>query len=192
MLITFIFFSIYVTIQALRVTGRDRMLSALKSRLDWLPIHLEETIMFFGIPSWSLFLIARVLNGQCAPGTSLWEQQTCNQFASLGGIPTELAYSLYLAPLCLQLFSDNLSIRTLVISHMTTLAVVAFCVIYAKAWSDYAVLISWIFTSNISFEIKRLQRLSFKELINAKNLHEEAVKRSQEVELLKQEQERSR
>ena len=182
----------YITLQALRMTGRDRMLADLKARLKWLPIRLEESMMVLGVASWSLFLIARVLKGQCPAGTSLWEQQTCNPFASQGGIPNELAYSLYFAPLALQLVTRNLSIRTLVITHMTTLAVVAFCVCYSKAWSDYAVLLNWLMSSNISFEIKRLQRISFKDSSNAKDLQELAVRRSSEVDLLKQEQERSR
>ena len=187
-----ILFWIYVTMQVCRITGRERMLTDLKSRLNWLPIRLEESMLFFGIISWSLFLIARVLNGQCPQGISLWEQQTCNQFASQGGIPTDVAYPLYLSPILLQLFTKNLSICTLVIIQMTTLFVVAFCVIYSNAWSDYPVLINWLFFSNMSFEIERLQRLSFKELIIAKDLQDEAVKGAQEVYRLKQEQERSR
>ena len=190
LIISFVLFSVYVVIQALRVyTGRDGMMVYLKARL---PIRLEETILFFGVFCWSLFLIARVLKGQCPPGTSLWEQQTCNQFASQGGIPTELACSLYLAPVCFQLYASTLSIRTLVISHITTLAVVMFCIIYSQAWNDSFVLINWLFFSNISFEIERLHRLSFKELINANDLQVLSLKRAQEVHLLKEEQERSR
>ena len=154
-------------------------------------MRLEETIMLLGMSAISLFLIARVLKGQCPPGTSLWQQQSCNQFASQGGIPTELAYALYMAPMVFP-FSNDLSIRTLVISQLCSLAVVMFCVVYSNAWSDYYVLLNWLIFTNISFEIVRLQRLAFKEYINAKDLHELGLRRSQEVFRLKQEQERAR
>ena len=127
-----IFLGIFMSIQALQVTGRDRRLADLKARLVWLPVRLEETILFLATIVGSLFMIGRVLTGQCLPGATVWEQQTCNQFASLGGIPNELAYALYLCPLILQLLTKNLSIRTLVISHLASLAVVAFCVVYSN------------------------------------------------------------
>ena len=94
--------------KVLLVTGRDRMLADLKAGIKWLPIQLEELILLLGISGWSLFLIARVLKGQCADGTSLWEQQICNPFASHGGIPNEMAYSLYFMTLvCVNLPTNS-------------------------------------------------------------------------------------
>lgn len=126
----FISFFLYGTVHFLRLTGRDRMLATLKSRLEWLPLRLEELIMISGIFTWSLFLIARVLKGQCPPDATLFQQQTCNAYANDGGIPYELVYSLYIGPLVLQLQTKNLSIRSLVIGHLSTLSVVSFCAFY--------------------------------------------------------------
>ena len=184
-------FGTYITI--VHDVGRDSndLIAHWKTQLQWFPMRLEETSLFLSVSICSLFLISRVLKGQCPPDTSLWEQQTCNQFATQGGIPTELAYALYMAPMVFP-FSNDLSIRTLVISHLTTLAVVTFCVIYSNAWSDYYVLLNWLIFSNISFEFVRIQRIAFKEYINAKFLLEEAVTRSKEIQNLKQDQERSR
>jgi hypothetical protein len=147
--------------------------------------------MLVAMSSFALFLIARVLKGQCPPGTTLWEQQTCNQFASQGGIPTDIAYALYIAPMVWP-FSSDLSIRTHVISQLCVFSVVLFCVVYSSAWNDYYVLLNWLIFTNITFEIIRLQRVAFKEYLNAKYLLEEGLRKSKEVHLLKQEQERLR
>ena len=185
-----ILFGIYLFIQISRMAGW-KSIANVKTRLESLPVRIEEVILFLGISVVGLFLISRVLKGQCPPGTSLWEQQTCNPFASLGGIPTDLAYALYMAPMVFP-FSNDLSIRTLVISQLSTLAIVLFCVIYSKAWSDYYVVLNWLIFSNFSFEFVRLQRVAFQENINAMDLHDEGLRKAQEVHLLKEEQERSR
>ena len=166
-LVVFIFSGLYLTLHALRLKGRDEMLADLTSRLKYLPFRLEESIFFLAVCSWSLFLIARVLKGQCLVGTSLWEQQTCNQYASQGGIPTELAYGLYMIPLVLQMAMKNISIRALVIGHVSTLVTVLFCICYQEAWNDYFVALNWLLSSNVSFEIKRTHRVAYKKLMKA-------------------------
>ena len=138
-LFLWLFCVLYGTVQCLRLTGRDQMLAALKLWLERLPLRLEELIMVCGIFSWSLFLIARVLKGQCPEDATLFEQQTCNAYADDGGIPFEMAYSLYAGPLLLQLQTKNLSIRTLVMGHLSTLAVVSFCVFYSHTGSRTSV-----------------------------------------------------
>ena len=186
-----IFFCLYLILHALRLTGRDVMLADLTSRLKYLPFRLEESIFFLAICSWSLFLVARVLKGQCPPGTSLWEQQACNQFASQGGIPTELAYGLYMIPLALQMTMKNISVRTLVIGHLSTLTAVLFCICYQQAWSDYFVVLNWILSSNVSFECKRQHRVAYKKLMKAREQQELALLISKQVEMLRLEKERS-
>ena len=166
-LVVFIFLGLYLTLHALRLKGRDEMLADLTSRLKDLPCRLEESIFFLVICSWSLFLIARVLKGQCPEGTTLWEQQTCNQYASQGGIPAELAYGLYMIPLVLQMAMKNISIRTIVIGHISTLVTVLFCICYQQAWNDYFVAINWLLSSNVSFEIKRTDRVAYKKAMKA-------------------------
>ena len=165
----YIFLGLYLTVNALRLLkGRDGMLADLISRLKYLPFRLEELIFFLAICTWSLFLIARVLKGQCPPGSSLWEQQACNQFASQGGIPSELAYGLYMIPLVLQMAMKNISIRTLVIGHLSVLTTVIFCICYQQAWNDYFMILNWILSSNVSFEIKQNHRVAYKNLMKAR------------------------
>ena len=136
--------------------------------MKYLPFRLEESICFLAVCSLSLFLIARVLKGQCPPETSLWEQQICNPFASQGGIPTELAYGLYMIPLVLQMAMKNVSVRALVLAQMTTLVTVLFCICYQQAWNDYFMVLNWILSSNVSFEIKRTHRVAYKKLMVAR------------------------
>ena len=94
----------YLLCHALRLTGRKRMLTDLKKKFAWCPFQTEEILLVSCLMTSSLFLISRVLVGQCPPGTSLFLQQTCNQLASSGGIPSELVYCIYWLPLMAQLF----------------------------------------------------------------------------------------
>ena len=43
-----------------------------------------------------------------------------------------------------------------------------FFLIYSLVWSDYFVVVNWILFSNMSFEIKREQRIAYKVLLVAK------------------------
>ena len=178
----FLFFGLYCTTFFLSLTGRDQMSIALTARLKkWLPFRSEELIIFLGVSTWSLFLIARVIKGQCAAGTTVWQQQTCNPYESSGGIPTELVYPLFIMPAIAQLIFKNISIRVLSVTYFVVLAVVAFCVFYSKS-NDYFVLINWLFFINLTFETTRLQRVKYVEILK--------VEKQQKVALvqLKQEQ----
>ena len=71
-----LFFGLFCTFHFLRITGRDHQ--AFKVRLKkWFPFGMEDSMTVGGVFAWSLFLIARMLEGQCPPGTNLWQQQTC-------------------------------------------------------------------------------------------------------------------
>ena len=159
-----VIFTLYVAVHFLH----DDMSVTLTTRLkQWFPLRLEELILFTGCVVWSLFLIARMLKGQCATGTTVWEQQTCNPFANNGGIPTELIYSLYLIPLSGQLVLKCVSIRVLTASYLVCVAAVAFCIFYSQS-NDYFVLINALFFMNASFEIARLQRVNYVEMLQVK------------------------
>ena len=162
------FFGLYVTMHALRLTGRQSMHDGLKRSLEWLPFRIEEGVLIIAVFVWSLFLIARVVKGQCLPGTTLYQQQTCNPFASLGGIPNEMVYSLYFQPLVLQCIMKNLSIRMLALSHISNLVVVTFCVFYSGAWSDYFAILNWVFFVTFAFAIEQLQRIAYTALMKTK------------------------
>ena len=168
-LFTFIF-GLYITMHFLRLTERKELHDALKRKFkEWLPIPIEEILLFIAVFVWSLFLIARIVKGQCPPGTTLFQQQYCNQFASSGGVPNDMVYSLYFSPLVLQCVTKNLSIRMLVLSNVSNLLVVVFCVIYAGAWNDYCVILNWVFFVTFAFAIEQLQRIAYAALMKAKD-----------------------
>ena len=181
LLIGLISASLYFTYHALRLTGRKQLLAKLKKKFEWCPYQIEEILLVSSMITVSLFLISRVLVGQCPPDTTLFLQQTCNQFASSGGIPSEMVYTIYWGPLMAQLCVKNIGIRTLIFSNVAGFISVAFCIIYGNLWSDYFVMVTWIFFSNASFEIERLQRVGYAQTV--KILDQKEL----EVEQLKQE-----
>ena len=161
----FLFFSLYCTVHFLRLTGRDEMSMVMMAQLKkFLPLRLEELMMLTGAGGFSSFLLARVLKGQCLAGTTIWQQQTCNPYANSGGLPTELVYPLYLMPLLAQLVLRCVSIRLLTMSYLLVFGVVAFCLFYSKS-TDYFVLINSVFFMNLTFEVTRIQRVKYVEML---------------------------
>jgi len=156
---------LYFTYHALRLTGRKQLLTDLKKKFEWCPFQVEEIVHMSGHISTALFIISRVMVGQCPPDTTLFLQQTCNQLASSGGIPSELVYTIYWIPPLTQLLFRNIGIRTLIFSNITGFFSVAFCIIYGNLWNDYFALLMWILYSNASFEIERLQRVGYAQTI---------------------------
>ena len=152
----------------LRITGRDR--EAFMVRLKkWYSFRLEDSLVFGGVCVWSLLLIARILEGQCASGTNLWQQQTCNPFADQGGIPAGMVTTLYSLPLTGQLFMRCISIQVLVMCYILSFAVVGFCVFYTSSsyYSSYLDLFIIALFINVTFEITRRQRLSYVDTLMA-------------------------
>ena len=96
-----------------------------------------------------------------------------------------MVYGIYWFPLMAQLMIRNVSIRTLVLTSILGLITVAFCLIYGNLWNDYFVLISWIWYSNASFEIERLQRVGYTQtlkLIDQKELELEQLKQERTMQ----------
>ena len=161
----FLFFSLYCTVHFLRLTGRDEISMVMIARLKkWLPLRLEELMMLTGVGAFSSFLLARVLKGQCLAGTTVWQQQTCNPYANSGGLPTELVYPLYMIPLFVQLIMKSVSVRLLTVGYLLVFGVVAFCLFYSKS-TDYFVLINSVFFMNLTFEVTRIQRVKYVEML---------------------------
>ena len=157
--VLFCLISIYYYLQ---ITGRDH--EAFMVRLKkWYPYRLEDSIVIGSVCIWSLLLIARVLEGQCASGTDLWQQQTCNPFADQGGIPAGMASTLYSIPLLAQLFMRCISIHVLVMCYIISFSVVGFCVFYTNSsiCTNYPDLIIIVLFINATFEITRFQRLNY-------------------------------
>ena len=175
----------YFVIQAARLTGRKRLFAAVKEKFEWCPFRIEEILLVSTVLTTTWFLVSRVLTGQCPPGTTIFLQQTCNQHANSGGIPPEMVYGIYWFPLMAQLMIRNVSIRTLALTSIAGFATVAFCIIYGNLWNDYFVMITWIWYSNASFEIERLQRIGYTQtlkLLDQKELELEQVKQERTMQ----------
>ena len=134
-----------------------------------LPMYVEDCVLYCATVSVGLFLIARVLAGQCPSDTSLWLSQTCNPFQDAGGIPTEQVYSLYVLPIILLFALKNVTYRALIISYIMSVTVVAFCVIFIYAWKDLWCIVYCFIFINIALELERLQRVVFSENLRAKD-----------------------
>ena len=157
-----IFLGLFSIFHFLRTTGRDHETFMVRLK-KWFPFRLEDSMTITGLCAWSLFLIARVLEGQCPSGTTLWQQQICNPFANRGGIPAGMVSTLYSIPLLAQIFMKCISIQVLVVCYVLSFAVVAFCVFYSNSsiYTSYPDLIIIALFINATFEITRLQRLSY-------------------------------
>ena len=170
-LFTIAIWALYCTVHFLRLKGHDQMYLALISRWKKLT-SLEDLLVFMPMVCWSIFLILRVLKGQCVT-KSWWDEQFCNPFANSGGIPTEMVYTLYMIPLCGQLIMKCVSLRVLTMSYLLCSAVVAFCIFYSKS-NDYFALINVLIFINATFEITRLQRVYYVEMLKVQK-HQKIV-----------------
>ena len=165
MLVAVVFFIVYMIGHGLRKMSMNRTLIQYNKYIEYLPCRLEEFLLGSSVGAASLFLISRVLVGACdEENLSLWQTQICNPFATSGGIPTELAYCLFMLPVISQLILKNLSACSLVLSHLVCLGVVVFVIVYTKAWNDRFVILNSLLFMNASFEIERLQRISYTQL----------------------------
>ena len=196
LLTTFIcdFFAVlHCTYHFVRLTGRDH--EAFMVRLkEWFPFRLEDAMTITGLCAWSLLLIARILAGACPTGATLWTQQTCNPFAGRGGIPAGMVSSLYSIPLLAQISLRCISLHALVICYIISFAVVAFCVFHTKSslYSSYPDLIVIMLFVNSSFEITRLQRLSFVDTLKAKEQEQMEIEQVKKEQKIQEEAEKSR
>ena len=181
---------LYCVYHFLRITGRDH--EAFMARLKkWFSFRLEDAITITGLCAWSLLLIARMLAGPCPPGASLWQQQTCNPYANQGGIPTGMVPTLYSLPFLAQLLMRCISLHVLVMCYILSFGVVAFCVFYTNSsiYSNYPSLIIIVLFANASFEITRLQRLSYVDTLKDQQREQveiEQVKKEQKMQALVQ------
>ena len=193
-LICNIFSGVFCTYHYLRYMERIHEAEALIKRVHkWFPYRLEDVMTLGGVCIWSLLLIGRMLEGQCPTGTkTFWSQQTCNPFANHGGIPSGMVSSLYSIPFLAQLCMKCVSIPALVLCYMISFSVVVFCVFYTTNSSYHSsypdcIIIALFITA--TFEITRLQRLNYLDLLKSKEQEElaiDSVKQEQSIQILVQ------
>ena len=192
----FFFFGLYCLDHFLRITGRDH--EAFKVRLKkWFPYRLDDSFTIAGFSAWSLLLIARILEGQCPPGITAWQEQTCNPFANEGGVPIGMIPSLYALPLVAQLLMRCISIHVLVLCYIVSFFVVLFCVFYTNSrnYFSYPDLVIIALFINSSFEVTRLQRLSYVDTLKSNKQEQVAIeqlKKEQKMQIVVQQLELER
>ena len=182
----YLFCGLFCYFHFLRRTGRDH--ETFKIRLKkWYPFRMEDSMTVAGFCAWSLFLIARILTGQCPSDTTVWQEQMCNPFANQNGVPAGMIPTLYGIPLVAQLLMRCISIRVLVMCYILSFVVVSFCVFHTKSsiYASFPDLIIMVVFANSSFEVTRLQRLSYLDSLKSTR-HEqmaiEQVKKEQKLQ----------
>lgn len=104
------------------------------SRIIFHSSNLEDLIAILATMSASSYLYARVLNGQCAPGISLWAAQRCNPVAVSHSIPIDQVIYVYSFPLIHQLILRGVSIQAVFVCWCISTTTIVASVVHAEAY----------------------------------------------------------
>ena len=151
--------------------------------LEKLPFLLEDFVILVGIFVLCLMLIRRTIAGQRPEGTSLFDLQACNPFASLHGIASDLLFFTYVAPITVQVVIKNVSLFALIMSWIMIVTTAIFCVVFTQAWADVFILCLLVVVITTSFEVERLYRISYMQLVSSQEQEKRTTKRT-ELQLL--------
>jgi hypothetical protein len=132
---------------------------------------VKDVIVVNGMICSGLLSVFRVVNGQCPAGTSVWQSQTCNPYASSGSIPVDDAMFLFIIPIGMQILFRP-SLHVLVVMWVVAVAIVLFNICYVDAGANGWVLGYAPIFMNVSSEYERLSRLTF---VLTKKAHEQRV-----------------
>ena len=69
---------------------------------NWFFGRIEDFIGILGTLSGCMVLVGRVIEGQCPPGTSIWNSQHCNPVADAGSFPQDELILINLFPIICQ------------------------------------------------------------------------------------------
>ena len=145
--------------------------------------RVEDVIAWFGITLISLYLIARVVAGQCESTTNIWASQKCNPVAFAHSLPHDHVILLYSTPLVAQIVLKNVSVQCLALLWSIISASVLYCIIALEAWLQMYSLLYVIVFVNISYEVERLTRVAFlhnKEMLTVEREKMQSLKLQQE------------
>jgi len=138
----------------------------------WFRGRIEDIIGILAIITVGLYLVRRVMNGQCVD-TNVWRTQSCNPDDSTGGVPTDQVLILYSLPICTQLVLRGISSQALVVCWtVAVLSILWISIIITGYQQIWTIAYSSIFMY-ISFEIELSMRNSFlnmKEMLIAEKL----------------------
>ena len=127
----------------------------------WFGGRIEDILVLLCVSVVGLNMIARIHEGPCPEGISIWESQTCNPFAKVGTLPVEQMFVMFLVPIGGQIVMRGLSAEGLVSCWLVTLLFLLYAVTYVRGWSNMWVVLYIISFTTVSFEVERLLRQSY-------------------------------
>ena len=127
----------------------------------WFGGRIEDVLALLCVSVVGLNLIARIHEGPCAVGISIWESQSCNQFADVGSLPVDQLIVMFLVPIGCQIVMRGLSAEALVSCWLATLLFLLYSVNFVRGWSNMWTVLYIISFVNVSFEVERLLRQSY-------------------------------
>ena len=167
------------------ITPKQNQFSSIY-RLAELFIHrsfggrIEDVICILAMLTSGMYLLARVMAGQCDAASDIWTTQTCNPVANCKSIPHDQVIVVYTMTIICQIILRGVSAFALILSWLGVVIYVTIAVIHVGGWSQlWTILYSTIFMS-ISFEIERSVRVAF--LRNRELQVAERLKSKQEAE----------
>lgn len=157
--------------------------------------RIEDVICIMSMLTSGMYLLARVVAGQCESNSDMWTSQTCNPVANCKSIPHDQVIIVYTITVICQIILRGVSVYALIFSWIGVVIYVVIAVVHVEGWlQSWTILYSTIFMS-ISFEIERSVRLAFLrnrdfQLAERKKLSQDAefslltLKNNHEIELL--------
>ena len=157
---------------------RQQLKERIEAILDNLPFLVEDFVILVGIFTLCLMLIRRNISGQCPEGTSTFDLQACNPHAATHGITSDLLFFMFVAPITVQVVIKNVSLFALCMSWIMIIATAIFCLVYTQAWADVFTLCLLVVVMTISFEVERLYRISYMQLVSSQEQEKRTIKRT--------------
>jgi signal transduction histidine kinase len=123
--------------------------------------NFEDSIAIMATISASSYLYARVLNGQCAPDTTLWGSQRCNPVALSHSVPIDHMLYVSFFPLMHQLILRGISIHGVFACWVISTVFIIATVVHAEAWLELWSVYASLFVLCTAFEHERFCRVCF-------------------------------
>jgi hypothetical protein len=151
----------------------------------WFGGRIEDVIGILGVLTIGMFLISRVVAGQCESMTDIWLSQSCNPVASASSIPHDQVILLYSTPMLAQIIIKGISVEALTLSWLLIVVFVVYAIVLVNGWFQIWTILYVIIFINISYEFERLMRVSFlhnKEMLTAEAEKRRSLKIQQEAD----------
>jgi hypothetical protein len=176
-IVSLLYFAAHMIIHKTPRDKRDRSYYRISEKilLIWFGGRIEDLIGILGVLFIGIYLVARVLAGQCADMDDIWLSQKCNPVAASASIPHDQVILLYSAPLLAQIVVKGISVEALTLSWLLIVIFVVYSIVLVNGWFQIWTILYVIIFINISYEFERLMRISF--LHNREMLTAESAKR---------------